>query len=100
VATSQTYLDYTGLDSSDRSAPPKPGDTERIRLVAGFHRVWLKLACPFHRWNWPRPVQAGKPYGFDAHQTCFKCTTERFYNTSTLKAGPLYRSQVPPGSSR
>jgi hypothetical protein len=72
----------------------QPDHPEGIRLVLGLHRFWLKLVCPSHEWNWPRPIQGSKADGFDAHQTCFKCMTERFYNTRTLQAGPLYRTRV------
>lgn len=66
-----------------------------IRLVHGFERVVRTLICPRHSWNWPRPVRGESQEGFDAHQTCFKCNTERFYNTRLLQAGPLYRVRVP-----
>ena len=82
--------------------PPlrKPsGEAKQIHLILGFNRLLLRLACPFHSWNWPRPIQGENPArfdaGFDAHQTCFKCTVERLYNTTRLEAGPLYRTRVP-----
>jgi hypothetical protein len=70
----------------------------RIRLVLGFERILRALICPRHAWNWPRPIRGVSQTGvdgYDAHQTCFKCNTERFYNTRLLQAGPLYRSRVP-----
>jgi hypothetical protein len=70
----------------------------RIRLVLGFERILRALICPRHSWNWPRPIRGVSQTGidgYDAHQTCFKCNTERFYNTRLLQAGPLYRSRVP-----
>jgi hypothetical protein len=62
-----------------------------VRLVLGFRRILLRLACPRHAWNWPRLIPGESHQGFDAHQTCFKCNTERFYNSRLLKPGPLYR---------
>jgi hypothetical protein len=94
VAASHSYLQFVKSGSRDRDRQRQMEQPEGIRLVLGFRRVLLKLTCPSHAWNWPRPIQGQKPDGFDAHQTCFKCTTERFYNTRTLQAGPLYRSVV------
>jgi hypothetical protein len=94
VAASHSYLRYVESSSKDRTPAPQPNQPEGIRFVLGIHRFWLKLSCPSHQWNWPRPIQGDKPSGFDAHQTCFKCMTERFYNTRTLQAGPLYRTRV------
>ncbi len=75
-----------------QAAPMRVNHSEYIHLVLGLRRVLLMLACPSHRWNWPRPIpSAERPDGYDAHQTCFKCMTERFYNTRTLQAGPLFR---------
>jgi hypothetical protein len=95
VAASHTYLQYIGAGSKKPDQRQRLDYPEGIRLIQGFHSILLKFACPSHAWNWPRPIRGQKPAGFDAHQTCFKCSTERFYNTSNLQAGPLYRSIVP-----
>jgi hypothetical protein len=95
VAASHTYLQYVGTGSKNPDRRQRLDYPEGIRLIQGFHSILLKFACPSHAWNWPRPIRGQKPAGFDAHQTCFKCSTERFYNTSNLQAGPLYRSLVP-----
>jgi hypothetical protein len=68
---------------------------EQIRLIVGFRRVLLRFTCPAHAWNWPRLAKENAPEGFDAHQTCFKCSVERAYSTTRLESGPLYRSLVP-----
>ncbi|HZP06393.1 MAG TPA: hypothetical protein VFB43_15960 [Terracidiphilus sp.] len=91
MAASHSYLPYAQPVLRAQISHAHLEHSEHIRLVHGFHRVLLKLTCPSHRWNWPRPIQGEKPDGFDAHQTCFKCMTERFYNTRTLQAGPLFR---------
>ncbi|MGA7339929.1 MAG: hypothetical protein WBE72_20285 [Terracidiphilus sp.] len=95
MAASHSYLRY--VDSGPRTREPQrqPAHAESVRLVLGFRRILIRLACPFHEWNWPRPIPGERPEGFDAHQTCFKCMTERFYDTRMLQAGPLYRSLVP-----
>lgn len=95
MAASHSYLKYAEPGARVRTYPQRLESTENIRLVLGFKRFLLKLACPSHAWNWPRPNHGERVDGFDAHQTCFKCMTQRFYNTQTLKAGPLYRSRVP-----
>lgn len=103
MAAPYTYLQSVALGTTpNRDVQREPGSAEGIRLILGFRRFLLKLACPSHAWNWPRPIQGERAHGFDAHQTCFKCMTERFYNTQTLQAGPLYRSLVAgtPNSSR
>ena len=95
MAASHSYLPYAqpAVRSALRAQIPRAHleHSEHIRFVLGFRRILLKLTCPSHRWNWPRPIQGQRPDGFDAHQTCFKCMTERFYNTRTLQAGPLFR---------
>ncbi len=95
MAASHSYLQYAGAGSKNRNLRQPMGHPEGIRLIVGFRRILLKFACPSHAWNWPRPIHGEKPDAFDAHQTCFKCSTERFYNTRTLQAGPLYRTLVP-----
>jgi hypothetical protein len=77
------------------SFPRGRENTGRIYLVLGFERILRALICPRHSWNWPRPLMGERHDGFDAHQTCFKCNTERFYNTSLLQPGPLYRVRAP-----
>jgi hypothetical protein len=102
MAASHSYLSSPSLSSFH----PEPGlpalglrpqlnPAESFHLVHGVRRALLLLYCPFHAWNWPRLMPDGSREGFDAHQTCFKCNTQRLYNTSNLTAGPLYRTRVP-----
>lgn len=95
MAASHSYLQYATAGSMDRNSPRRIDSPEGIRLVLGLHRILLKFTCPSHTWNWPRPLHGERLEGYDAHQTCFKCMTERFYNTQMLQAGPLYRRRVP-----
>jgi hypothetical protein len=99
MAASTSYLPYAAPELKAPALRKPSGEAEQIHLILGFNRFLLRFACPFHSWNWPRPIQgespAGFDAGFDAHQTCFKCTVERLYNTTRLEAGPLYRTHVP-----
>jgi len=94
MAASHSFIPLPPRTLKALSFPTRREIVGRIRLVLGFRRVLLALSCPRHAWNWPRPVRGEGHAGFDAHQTCFKCNTERFYNTSLLKPGPLYRVRV------
>jgi hypothetical protein len=95
MATSPSYLPYAAPEFKTPAFRKSSGDAEQIHLLPGLNRLLLRLVCPIHSWNWPRPIQGESPAGFDAHQTCFKCTVERLYNTTRLEAGPLYRIHVP-----
>ena len=64
------------------------GGTE---IVDGFDRLWLSLRCPMHAWSWPRANKEERVEGYDAHQTCYKCTTHRAFDTRDWQAGPVYR---------
>jgi hypothetical protein len=92
VSASHSYPRSTGPAQPVGRDERPAGPGRNVCLIVGFNRFLVKLACPSHAWSWPRPIPGEPSSGFDAHQTCFKCSTERFYNTSTLQAGPLYRS--------
>ena len=64
------------------------GSTE---LVEGIDRMWLTLRCPMHAWSWPRTNHEERLPGYDAHQTCYKCTSHRMFDTHGWQAGPMYR---------
>jgi hypothetical protein len=61
------------------------------QIVEGLDRFWLALRCPSHTWSWPRANYVERVEGFDAHQTCHKCTSRRMFNTQEWHAGPVYR---------
>jgi hypothetical protein len=85
-----------------------------IELISFTDRI-LRVHC-MHRWSFPitspkkapvdnqqmatsySEVHAGRHSmrAFDSHQTCPKCGTERFYNSKTMKPGPMYRRRVRP----
>ena len=62
-----------------------------LELVEGFDRLWLALRCPMHEWSWPRANREERLPGYDAHQTCYKCTSRRMFDSHEWHAGPVYR---------
>ncbi|HLY43152.1 MAG TPA: hypothetical protein VKR52_18200 [Terracidiphilus sp.] len=73
------------------AAAPRRADNP-IHFIAGFHRIRLFLDCPLHAWAWPRLNQNEHIPGFDSHQTCFKCSSSRFFDSRHWRSGPIYRS--------
>jgi len=69
----------------------RPRETGSIRFVLGFDRLRLFLHCPRHAWTWPRTNHDEHVSGFDAHQTCFKCNSRRFFDSQHWLSGPVYR---------
>jgi hypothetical protein len=61
------------------------------RIVEGLDLFWLVLRCPMHAWSWPRTNREERFEGFDAHQTCHKCTSRRMFDTREWQSGPVYR---------
>ena len=59
----------------------------------GFDRFRLFLQCPQHEWTWPRTNEEVRVDGFDAHQTCSKCTSQRLFDSRKWQAGPIYRNR-------
>ena len=68
-------------------------------IVEGLELFWLALRCPMHAWSWPRANHEERVEGFDAHQTCHKCTSRRLFDTREWHAGPVYRRIVRPHST-
>lgn len=62
-------------------------------VVEGLERFWLAVRCPMHEWSWPRANKDERVEGYDAHQTCHKCTSHRAFDTRGWHAGPIYRRQ-------
>jgi hypothetical protein len=94
MAASHSFIPLSPRALRTLSFPTGREVAARILPVLGFRRILLALACPRHAWNWPRTIRGERLEGFDAHQTCFKCNTERFYDTRLLQPGPLYRVRV------
>ncbi len=62
-----------------------------LQTMEGFKLFLLAISCPLHAWSWPRANNEQGFHGFDAHQTCHKCTSHRLFDTQSWQAGPIYR---------
>lgn len=91
---------YTQVGVRLHIVPKAITKTESFRLILGLHRVLVNLACPRHHWSWPRSIHGERRGEFDAHQTCSKCTTERFFSTRLWQAGPMYRQSTAVSTER
>jgi hypothetical protein len=83
--------------------PARTRETETVEIVVGMKRIWLMMTCPRHAWSWPRLNKGEERFpGFDAHQTCHKCTSRRFFDSRAWEAGPLFllRHQHAPSEVR
>ena len=92
MATAQLLPIYTKLS---RKLLRKAARSREIHgnqmIVEGLDLFWLALRCPMHAWSWPRANHEERVEGFDAHQTCHKCTSRRLFDTREWHAGPVYR---------
>lgn len=70
-----------------------PRSDRPAHFIAGFDRILLFLDCPRHTWAWPRANHEDWLPGFDAHQTCSKCSSKRFFDSRHWRSGPIYRSR-------
>lgn len=69
------------------------GNTQ-IELVGRIDRAFIRMACPRHEWNWPLSnLDSVKIDGFDAHQNCTKCASERLFNSKRWIPGPIFRKR-------
>lgn len=84
---------------SDRRIRKRLQAAGTFKLVRGLDLVLLELCCS-HKWSWPSAnADQSVIEGFDSHQNCSKCATERLFNSKSWKAGPMYRP-VPAGTTR
>lgn len=74
---------------------PRQARSGTMELVGGLDRLWLTLRCPWHAWSWPRANREERLEGYDAHQTCYKCTARRMFDTGDWHAGPVYTRRLP-----
>jgi hypothetical protein len=91
VATAELFPIYTKLSQKILRKGARRREAGGYRVVAGLDLFWLALRCPLHAWSWPRSNNEERFEGFDAHQTCHKCTSRRMFDTSEWHAGPVYR---------
>jgi hypothetical protein len=102
VATAELFPIYTKLSQKILRAAPRRreaigyGEAVGNQIVQGLNLVWLSLRCPMHAWSWPRANNEERLEGFDAHQTCHKCTSRRMFDTRQWQAGPVYRQMLHP----
>ena len=74
-----------------------------IELLGRVDGFIVNRACS-HKWSFPQALKASidnqtadkiaYPIGFDSHQTCPSCGTERFFNYETMTPGPLFRRRI------
>lgn len=93
MATTHALPANIALSPKTTHVRPRPRDIGSVRVVAGLHRLLLLLKCPQHAWNWPRTNQEEHVSGFDAHQTCFKCHSQRLFDSKEWHPGPIYRNR-------
>jgi hypothetical protein len=91
MATTNAFPAYIGISGDIRRIRPRFGEAESILIVEGFNWLLLFLRCPRHQWTWPRANREERVNGFDAHQTCFKCSSRRLFNSKDWRSGPIYR---------
>jgi hypothetical protein len=102
VATAELLPIYTKLSQKILSKAVRSGEAGSYReagdnqIVEGLDLFWLTLRCPTHAWTWPRANNEEHFQGFDAHQTCHKCTSRRLFDTQKWQSGPVYRRRSQP----
>ena len=91
MATANIIPIYTRLSQKILRKAARRHDFGSTQIVEGLERFLLVLRCPMHAWSWPRTNKEERAAGFDAHQTCHKCTSRRMFDTRAWQAGPVYR---------
>jgi hypothetical protein len=91
VATAQLLPIYSKISQKILGRTVRRREIVGTEIVEGFGRFLLALQCPVHEWSWPRANREERYRGYDAHQTCHKCTSRRMFDTREWQAGPLYR---------
>jgi len=89
VATTQLLPLYSKLSRKILRRGARTRIVCEAEIVEGMDRFWLALRCPMHVWSWPRANRNERLSGFDAHQTCHKCTSRRMFDTHEWQAGPI-----------
>jgi hypothetical protein len=95
MATANSVLRTTRLSQKFMRTYEHPRESNSLNLVMGLDRLLLSLKCPMHSWTWPRANTDERIEGFDAHQTCFKCDSKRFWDSRGWQPGPVYRRPTP-----
>ena len=100
MATAHALPIYTKLSERILRLHSRPREVTSFNLVTGLDGLWLMLRCPSHAWSWPRANKEERFAGFDAHQTCYKCDSRRFFDSREWQPGPIYRRAFPGSGSR
>lgn len=95
MASTHTVPELQKLPSKFLGLQHQLRDVDSINPILGLDWLLLKVSCPSHVWSWPMTLDSERHESFDARQICFKCTTERFFNTRLWQAGPMYRRKAP-----
>ena len=96
MATAELLPIYTKLSQRILRTAARRREIGDNQIVEGLGLFWLSVRCPMHAWSWPRTNHEERFEGFDAHQTCHKCTSRRMFDTREWQAGPVYRHMVRP----
>ncbi|MGA9586910.1 MAG: hypothetical protein WBQ95_16355 [Terracidiphilus sp.] len=96
MATAELLPLYTKLSQRILRTAARRREPGGNQIVEGPALFWLSLRCPMHAWSWPRTNHEERFEGFDAHQTCHKCTSRRMFDTREWRSGPVYRHMVRP----
>ena len=91
MATAQLFPIYSKISRKILHKTARRRESAGTEIVEGLDRVLLVLRCPVHQWSWPRTNREERFHGYDAHQTCHKCTSKRMFDTREWHAGPIYR---------
>jgi len=91
VATAQFLPIYSRISQKVLRRTARPRELGELQTVEGLERFLLALRCPLHAWSWPRANREERLRGYDAHQTCHKCTSRRMFDTRAWQSGPIYR---------
>ena len=91
MATAQFFPIYTKISQKILHKGAHTCEVGGAEIVEGLNRLLLALRCPAHAWSWPRTNRDERFDGYDAHQTCHKCTSRRMFDTREWHAGPVYR---------
>jgi hypothetical protein len=90
MAAAHAFPIYSRLSRRILRIHAHPRENGPFQFVLGLDRFRLSLHCR-HDWAWPRTNHEERIMGFDAHQTCFKCSSKRLFDLQHWQSGPIYR---------
>lgn len=79
-----------GSPISDSPAVAQVDPGYRMLTLAERLQRSLLARCN-HNYTWPQTrSNLTYPAGYNSHQTCGRCSDERFYDSQTMKPGPSF----------